>query len=88
MSGRPTTLDKLKMGALMGSSVGLCVGRSSLCICISGLLTLLISQGGVHLLRHGPGRQGVIRTLGTTMLSSAATFGLVLAPYCYFVNAY
>ncbi|CCJ30073.1 unnamed protein product [Pneumocystis jirovecii] len=45
------------MGALMGSSVGLCV------------------LGGVHLLRHGPGRYGVIRTLGTTMLSSAATFG-------------
>ncbi|KAG4301894.1 hypothetical protein PCANB_002144 [Pneumocystis canis] len=52
------------MGALMGSSVGLCVG---------------LLFGGVHLLRYGPGRYGVIRTLGTSMLSSAATFGFFMA---------
>ncbi|KTW32273.1 uncharacterized protein T551_00364 [Pneumocystis jirovecii RU7] len=68
------------MGALMG--------RPSLCICVPGLSMLLISQGGVHLLRHGPGRYGVIRTLGTTMLSSAATFGPVFVLYCSFIDPY
>ncbi|KAG4301510.1 hypothetical protein PCK1_002223 [Pneumocystis canis] len=51
---KPTTFDKLKTGALMGSVVGLC--------------------GSFNLLRYGPGRYGIIRTLGTGMLSSAATF--------------
>ncbi|KTW28812.1 hypothetical protein T552_01442 [Pneumocystis carinii B80] len=54
-----STLEKLKTGALMGSSVGLC--------------------GTLHLIRYGPGRQGVIRTLSTSMISSAATFGFFMA---------
>ncbi|EMR11184.1 hypothetical protein PNEG_00777 [Pneumocystis murina B123] len=59
-----STFEKLKTGALMGSSVGLCAG---------------LVFGTLHLLRYGSGRQGIIRTLSTSMISSAATFGFFMA---------
>jgi len=60
----PTTLDKLKMGAMMGTSVGLVVG---------------LVFGGYNILKYGPGPSGFTRTLGKTMLGSAATFGFFMA---------
>ena len=48
----------------MGSSVGLCVG---------------LVFGGWNILKYGPGSNGFARTLGKTMLGSAATFGFFMA---------
>jgi hypothetical protein len=36
---------------------------------------LLIAKGSVNILRYGAGPNGVMRTLGNTMLGSGAAFG-------------
>ncbi|KAL2311935.1 Protein mgr2 [Schizosaccharomyces pombe] len=63
-SMQPSTVDKLKMGAIMGSAAGLGIG---------------FLFGGVAVLRYGPGPRGFLRTLGQYMLTSAATFGFFMS---------
>ncbi|KAJ5601337.1 Protein mgr2 [Penicillium lagena] len=58
----PSTFDKMKMGALMGSTVG-------------GIMGFII--GTVTVFQYGAGPNGVMRTLGKYMLGSGATFGYV-----------
>jgi hypothetical protein len=48
------------MGAVMGVTVGCCVG---------------ILFGGFNALRYGPGPQGFLRYIGQNMAASAAMFG-------------
>ncbi|KAI8092599.1 reactive mitochondrial oxygen species modulator 1-domain-containing protein [Halteromyces radiatus] len=60
----PSTLDKMKMGALMGGTVGLCVG---------------FVFGGITILRFGGGRKGALSTLSQYMLGSAASFGFFMS---------
>ncbi|KAI9784252.1 MAG: subunit of TIM23 translocase complex [Peltula sp. TS41687] len=86
----PSTWDKLKMGGMIGGSVGLIIGFlfgiyatiTSPVVCLydkrltEGLVVIVII-GGVNIIRHGPGSNGLLRTLGQYMLGSAATFGFV-----------
>ncbi|KAM0252820.1 hypothetical protein ACHAQJ_007559 [Trichoderma viride] len=58
----PSTFDKLKMGAMMGGSVGVIMG---------------FIFGTVNIFRYGAGSQGIMRTLGQYMGASGATFGFV-----------
>lgn len=60
----PSTFDKLKMGALMGGSVGLVVG---------------FLFGGFNILRYGAGPNGYVRSVGQAMASSAAMFGFFMS---------
>ncbi|KAI9598934.1 reactive oxygen species modulator 1, partial [Syncephalis fuscata] len=60
----PTVFDKLKMGAMMGGTVGLCIG---------------LVFGTVNVVRFGPGQHGYLGTLGRSMASSAGFFGLLMA---------
>ncbi|KAG7090775.1 hypothetical protein E1B28_009860 [Marasmius oreades] len=60
----PSIWYKLKMGALMGSGVGLTIG---------------FIFGSWSIVRHGPGPRGVLATLSQYMVSSAATFGFFLS---------
>lgn len=48
----------------MGGTVGLCIG---------------FIFGGYNLVKHGPGPNGFIRSLGQYMLGSAATFGFFMS---------
>ncbi|ORY34644.1 reactive mitochondrial oxygen species modulator 1-domain-containing protein [Naematelia encephala] len=59
-----STFDKMKMGAMMGTGVGLTIGL------IFGLTSII---------RAGPGPRGTVATLSQYMLSSAATFGFFLS---------
>ncbi|KAJ5239625.1 Protein mgr2 [Penicillium chermesinum] len=56
----PSTFDKMKMGALMGSTVG-------------GIMGFIV--GTVTIFQYGAGPNGVFRTLGKYMVGSGATFG-------------
>ncbi|PPJ59807.1 hypothetical protein CBER1_04348 [Cercospora berteroae] len=59
----PSTFDKWKMGAMMGSTVGLIIG---------------FIFGATNIIRFGPGPNGMMRTLGQYMVGSAATFGFFM----------
>lgn len=52
------------MGAIMGTSVGCCVG---------------ILFGGFNALRYGPGPNGFLRYIGQNMAASAAMFGFFMS---------
>ncbi|KAH8549185.1 reactive mitochondrial oxygen species modulator 1-domain-containing protein [Umbelopsis sp. PMI_123] len=60
----PTTFDKMKMGAMMGGTVGLCVG---------------LVFGTINILRYGSGQRGAISMLGSYMAGSAASFGFFMS---------
>ncbi|GJE87841.1 Romo1 domain-containing protein [Phanerochaete sordida] len=62
--GAPTVWQKMKMGAMMGTGVGLTIG---------------FIFGSYSILRGGAGPRGVLSTLSQYMLSSAATFGFFLS---------
>ncbi|KAK0656276.1 reactive mitochondrial oxygen species modulator 1-domain-containing protein [Cercophora newfieldiana] len=60
----PSTTDKLKMGAMMGGTVGVIIG---------------FIFGTVNIFRYGAGPNGIMRTLGQYMLGSGATFGFFMS---------
>ncbi|KAJ2974397.1 hypothetical protein NUW58_g8671 [Xylaria curta] len=59
----PSTTEKLKMGAMMGGTVGVIIG---------------FIFGTVNIFRYGAGTNGIMRTLGQYMAGSGATFGTSL----------
>ncbi|KAL1585960.1 hypothetical protein WHR41_04710 [Cladosporium halotolerans] len=63
-AGGQSTFDKMKMGGMMGGSVGLIIG---------------FIFGATNIIRFGPGPNGMMRTLGQYMLGSAATFGFFMS---------
>lgn len=60
----PSVWQKMKMGAMMGTGVGLTIG---------------FIFGSYSILRGGAGPRGVLSTLSQYMLGSAATFGFFLS---------
>ncbi|ELR02693.1 subunit of TIM23 translocase complex [Pseudogymnoascus destructans] len=58
-----STFDKLKMGAMMGGTVGVIIG---------------FIFGSVNIMRYGAGPNGVMRSLGQYMAGSGATFGFFM----------
>ncbi|RWA05330.1 hypothetical protein EKO27_g9776 [Xylaria grammica] len=80
----PSTTEKLKMGAMMGGTVGVIIGfifglasRSPLFLAVSSN-TLSFRTGTVNIFRYGAGTNGIMRTLGQYMAGSGATFGFFM----------
>jgi len=59
-----SNFDKLKMGAMMGGTVGVIIG---------------FIFGTVNVFRFGAGPNGIMRTLGQYMAASGATFGFFMS---------
>ncbi|KAJ3724267.1 reactive mitochondrial oxygen species modulator 1-domain-containing protein [Lentinula guzmanii] len=57
---QPSTVDKLKMGAMMGGTAGMAMG---------------FLFGSWTIIRYGPGPNGALATLSKYMLNQAAFFG-------------
>lgn len=57
-------LQKAKMGAMMGASVGMTMG---------------LLFGGYSVLRYGPQGKGYIKTVGSYMFQSGASFAFFLS---------
>ncbi|KAG1465898.1 hypothetical protein G6F46_001619 [Rhizopus delemar] len=60
----PSAFDKMKMGAAMGGTVGLCIG---------------FVFGSISLIRFGPGNKSPISLLSQYMVGSAASFGFFMS---------
>ncbi|KAL9114904.1 MAG: hypothetical protein Q9227_001147 [Pyrenula ochraceoflavens] len=76
----PSTFDKLKMGAMMGSTVGAIMGFIYGLPISKGVMKLLFtSVGTVTIFQYGAGPNGVMRTIGKYMLGSGATFGVFMS---------
>ncbi|KAK7737301.1 subunit of TIM23 translocase complex [Cytospora paraplurivora] len=60
----PSITDKMKMGAMMGGTVGVIIG---------------FIYGTVSIFRYGAGPNGIMRTLGQYMGASGATFGFFMS---------
>ncbi|EAU32321.1 predicted protein [Aspergillus terreus NIH2624] len=78
----PSTFDKMKMGALMGSSKSpvaclVLAMADQFSLAVGGIMGFII--GTVTIFQYGAGPNGVMRTLGKYMLGSGATFGLFMS---------
>lgn len=64
----PSAFEKMKMGAAMGGTVGLCIG---------------FVFGTISLIRFGPGNKSVVSLLSQYMVGSAASFGFFMCKQTY-----
>ncbi|KAI9269840.1 hypothetical protein BY458DRAFT_510585 [Sporodiniella umbellata] len=60
----PSAFEKAKLGALMGGTVGLCIG---------------FVFGSVSLIRFGSGNKSPVSLLSQYMMGSAASFGFFMS---------
>ncbi|TQS31633.1 hypothetical protein Golomagni_08076, partial [Golovinomyces magnicellulatus] len=72
----PSNLDKFKMGAMMGGTVGVIIGFIFGEYSTTDNRMSLANEhaGTVNIFRYGAGSQGIMRTLGQYMAGSGATF--------------